>query len=40
MKSTPILKVLSNGWEIPYPEEAFYRDDLLLIKDYRLNNFS
>lgn len=39
MKSNHIIKVLSNGWEVPYPEEAFYRDDLLLIKDYRLNDF-
>lgn len=39
MKSNHILKVLSNGWEVPYPEEAFYEDNLLLLKDYRLNDF-
>lgn len=39
MKSSHILKVLANGREVPYPEEAFYQDNLLLIKDYRLNDF-
>jgi hypothetical protein len=38
MKSAPVLKVLSNGWEVPYPEEAFFRNYLLLLKDYRLNS--
>jgi hypothetical protein len=37
MKFVHILKVLPNGWQVPYPEEAFYSDDLLLLKDYRLN---
>jgi len=39
MESIHILKILSNGWEVPYPGNAFYRDNLLLSKDYRLNDF-
>ena len=38
MESLHILKVLSNGWVVPYPEEVIYKDTLLL-KDYRLNGF-
>ncbi len=38
MESHRILRVLSNGWEIPYPHEVVYKD-MLLLKDYRLNDF-
>mgnify|MGYP001287903404 CR=1 FL=1 len=38
MESRRILKVLSNGWEVPYPNEVIYRG-MLLLKDYRLNGY-
>jgi len=38
MKSHRILRVLPNGWEIPYPDEVVCKD-MLLLKDYRLNDF-
>lgn len=38
MESRRILKVLSNGWEVPYPDEVIY-NDMLLLKDYRLNGY-
>jgi len=37
MRSIHVLKVLPNGWQVSYPEEAFYGDSLLLLKDNRLN---
>jgi hypothetical protein len=33
-----VLKALANGWQAPYPDEAVYKD-MLLLKDYRLNDF-
>ena len=38
MGSRHILKLLANGWEVPYPDEAIHKD-MLLLKDYRLNGF-
>lgn len=38
MESRRILKVLANGWEVPYPDEVIYRG-MLLLKDYRLNDY-
>jgi hypothetical protein len=38
MESCHILRVLNNGWEVPYPSEVIYRD-MLFLKDYRLNDF-
>lgn len=38
MESRHILKVLANGWEVPYPDEVIYKD-MLLLKDYRLNSY-
>jgi len=38
MGSRNILKVLNNGWEVPYPSEIIYKD-MLILKDYRLNDF-
>lgn len=38
MESYQILKVLKNGWVVPYPDEVVYRD-MLILKDYRLNDY-
>jgi hypothetical protein len=38
MSRDHILKVLRNGYEVPYPWELVY-SDLLFLKDYRLNEF-
>jgi hypothetical protein len=38
MEPRRILKALANGWQAPYPDEVVYKD-MLLLKDYRLNDF-
>lgn len=32
------LKVLANGYEVPYPDELLYKD-IIIMKDYRLNDY-
>jgi hypothetical protein len=38
MHHSRIIKVLQNGWEIPYPDDSTYRD-MIFRKDYRMNEF-
>ena len=38
MESRRILRVLANGWQIPYPDKAIHKGSLI-VKDYRLNGY-
>lgn len=38
MEQRRVIKVLANGWQVPYPDEVVYKG-MLLLKDYRLNDF-